>query len=146
LALLVDGAVQVVPAAMNGDVSLIHTPRSADRSCETVPALLELGHVSNHPYHDGGVGNGDAGIGHQLDEIAIRQSIADVPAHAQFDDLGVEAAPAVDRVTRDRPGHRGLRSKTGTILCEARGCNRTVLSCTVRVPSKSLQHSSENIE
>src|SRR5882672_11084594 len=36
LALLVDGAIQVVPAAMNGDVSLIHTPRSADRSSETV--------------------------------------------------------------------------------------------------------------
>jgi hypothetical protein len=63
---------------------------------------------------------------HQLDEIAIRQSVADVPAHAQFDDLGVEAAPAVDRVTRDRFGHRGLRSKDGTILCEAHRCTRTV--------------------
>src|SRR5882672_12738331 len=30
LALLVDGAVQVVPAAMNRNVGLVHTPRSSD--------------------------------------------------------------------------------------------------------------------
>jgi hypothetical protein len=71
LALLVDGGVQVVPAAMDGDVSLIHTPRSADRSSETVRALRELGHVSDHPSHDGRVRHSDAAIGHQLDEVAM---------------------------------------------------------------------------
>src|SRR5882672_6089664 len=86
---------------------------------------LELRHVSDHPSHDGGVRQGDTAVSHELDEVAIRESIADVPAHTQFDDLGVEAAPAVDRVTRDRLGHRGLRSKDGTILGEARRCNTT---------------------
>ena len=70
--------------------------------------------------------HGDTAVSHQLDEVAIRESIADVPAHPQFDNLGIEAAPTVDRVTRDRLGQRGLRPKDGTILCEARGCNRTL--------------------
>ena len=71
LALLVDGAVQVVPAVSKRDAGLIHTPRSADGSSETVPALFELGHVSDHLSHDCCVRHGDAAIGHQLDEIAI---------------------------------------------------------------------------
>src|SRR5882672_7010490 len=85
---------------------------------------LELRHVSDHPSHDGGVRQGDTAVSHELDEVAIRESIADVPAHAQFDDLGVEAAPAVDRVTRDRLRHGGLRSN-GAILSDARRCTRT---------------------
>src|SRR5882672_1540282 len=48
LALLVDGAVQVVPTTTNRDIGLVHTPRSADGSSETVPSLFELGHVSDH--------------------------------------------------------------------------------------------------
>src|SRR5882672_10410414 len=47
-ALLVDGAVQVVPTTTNRDIGLVHTPRSADGSSEKVPSLFELGHVSDH--------------------------------------------------------------------------------------------------
>jgi hypothetical protein len=49
------------------------------------------------------VGNDNAALSHHRHEISITQPVGDVPAHAQFNDLGVEPAPSVNRVTRDRP-------------------------------------------
>jgi hypothetical protein len=66
------------------------------------------------------VRHGDTAVSVELDEVAIRESIADVPAHAHFDDLGVRSRASDRSVTRDWLGHRGLRSKDGTILSEAR--------------------------
>jgi len=71
LAVFVDGALQVVPTTADRDTGLVHAPRSADGSSETIPALLELGHVANHPPHDRGVRHGEATIRHKLDEVTI---------------------------------------------------------------------------
>jgi hypothetical protein len=40
-----------------------------------------------------------------LVQVPIGQPISDIPAHAQLNDVGVERAPAVDRVTGDRLRH-----------------------------------------
>src|ERR1700690_506459 len=40
----------------------------------------------------------DAALGHHLHKISIRQPIGDVPPHTQFNDVGVEHPPAIDRV------------------------------------------------
>src|ERR1700690_314960 len=52
----------------------------------------------------------DAALGHHLHKISIRQPISDVPAHAQLDDVGVEYAFTVHRVTRDRLRHSAPRA------------------------------------
>jgi hypothetical protein len=54
------------------------------------------------------VRHGNAPLGHHRHEIPIAQPVSDVPADAQLDDLGMEAAPAVDGLSDYRPGHLGV--------------------------------------
>ena len=49
LALLVDGAVEVVPLRFDRDIRFVHSPRGADGVGEPAPALLELRHVAGYP-------------------------------------------------------------------------------------------------
>jgi hypothetical protein len=105
LAMLIDCPVQIVPLRLDRDVRLIDAPRRADGSGKTASSLLELGHVPGNPSQDRRVGDLDAALGHHLHEVAIRQPIGDVPAHAELDYVGVEGPLAVDRVTGDRLRH-----------------------------------------
>jgi len=110
LAMLVDRAVKVVPLRSDGDVCLIDSPRRANGSRESVPALLELRNVTSDPPKDRRMRDFDAALGHHLHKISIRQPISDVSAHAQLDDVGVEYAFTVHRVTRDRLRHSAPRA------------------------------------
>src|ERR1039457_3938894 len=67
----------------------------------------------------------DAALGHHLHKISIRQPIGDVPAHAQFDDVGIEYTFAVHRVTRDRLRRSALRQGNAISLPDASGCTKT---------------------
>jgi signal-transduction protein with cAMP-binding, CBS, and nucleotidyltransferase domain len=49
---------------------------------------------------------------HLPNEISVAQAIGDVPAHAQNNDLGVELALHIDRVTILAFGHRASPSAT----------------------------------
>ena len=49
LALLVDGAVELVPLRFDRDIRFVHSPRGADGFGEPAPALLELRHVAGYP-------------------------------------------------------------------------------------------------
>jgi hypothetical protein len=51
----VNGSVDVAPLAPDFDVSLVDPPRRIHRRAEPSPPLLERGHVTLHPPHDGGV-------------------------------------------------------------------------------------------
>src|SRR6267143_6920028 len=108
LALLVYRPIQVVPFASNRDVSLIYSPGGAHASRITVPALLELGYIPNHPSQNRCMRNHDAAFGHDFNEVSIAQPIRDVPAYAQLNDVGVEYSSAVNGITSDRPGHSHL--------------------------------------
>src|ERR1019366_2718333 len=68
----------------------------------------------------------DAALGHHLDEIPIRQPIADIPAHAQLNDVGVECPFAVDRVTGDRVRHSAPRAIRFCSLPDAPRCTRAL--------------------
>src|ERR1700694_3817195 len=103
--LLVHGSVQIVPFALDRDVRLINTPGATDRAGKSIPALFKFRNISNHPSHDRRVRNADAALGHHRNEISIAQAIADAPAHAQNNDLGVELALYIDRVTILAFGH-----------------------------------------
>jgi hypothetical protein len=47
----------------------------------------------------------NAALGHHRHEIPIAQSVGDVPADAQFDDLGIEAAASVNGISDNWLGH-----------------------------------------
>ena len=52
------------------------------------------------PAQDRRVLYNDAALGHHGHQVPIAQPIGDVPANTEFDDLSLEPAPTVDRVTR----------------------------------------------
>jgi hypothetical protein len=52
LAVLVDGAVQVMPLALDRDVGLVDSPGGSNRFGEPSPPLLELRYVASYPSKD----------------------------------------------------------------------------------------------
>ena len=125
LAVLVDGAIQIVPLGFDRDVRLIDTPRRADHPREPVPALLKFWDVSRDPPEDRAMRDLDAALRHHLDQIPIRKSIGDVPTHAQLNDVRVEGALAVNRVAGYRLRHSALLHGP-RILPDAPECTRTI--------------------
>jgi hypothetical protein len=43
-----------------------------------------------------------------LPQSSAAQPVGDVPADAQLDDLGIEAATSVNGISDNRPGHLGI--------------------------------------
>ena len=105
LAVLVDGAVQVMPLALDRDVGLCDSPGGPNRFGEPSPPLLELRYLASYPSKDCRVGDLDVALGHHLHEVAIGKPIRDVPPYAELDNVGIEGALAVHRVTSDRLRH-----------------------------------------
>jgi hypothetical protein len=88
--------------------TLIDAPGIIHRTCEAVPPLLKLRHIANNPAMNGGVRHGNASLRHHWHEIPIAQPLGDVPADAQLDYLGIEAAPAINEISRYRLCHLGV--------------------------------------
>jgi len=65
------------------------------------PSLLELRHIANHPTMNRRARHGNAALGHHRHEIPIAQSVRDVPAYAQLDDLGIEPPPSVTGISNN---------------------------------------------
>jgi hypothetical protein len=85
----------------------------------------------------------DATLCHHLDQVPIRQPIADIPSHAQLNDVGVEGTLAVHQVTGYRFRHSAPRAKAahftdchemhqnriGSLALPPRAADRCVHSC-----------------
>jgi hypothetical protein len=52
----------------------------------------------------------NAALGHHRHEVPIAQSVGDVPADAQLDDLGIEAATSVNGIADYGPGRLCISS------------------------------------
>jgi hypothetical protein len=109
-AVLIDSAIKIIPLAQNFYISFVHAPGSIHRPCEAVPSLLELRHISTQPKNRR-VRHDNAALGHHRLEIPIAQSVGDVPAHAQLDDLGIEPATSVNGISNNWLGHSAPRGR-----------------------------------
>src|SRR3981081_937976 len=69
--LLVHGSVQIVPFALDRDVSLVNAPGTTDRAGKSIPALLKFRNISNHQSHGGPVKNGHATFSHHRNQISV---------------------------------------------------------------------------
>jgi hypothetical protein len=65
-------------------------------------------HIANHPTMNRRVRHDNSALGHHRPEIPIAQSVGDVPADSQLDDLGIEPAPSVNRISDNWLGHFGV--------------------------------------
>src|ERR1700730_17940034 len=68
--LLIDGTIEVCPAALHLYICLITTPRSAHRTSVPAPALLEFRDVPLHPAQNRRVGQLDPALAHHIRQIA----------------------------------------------------------------------------
>lgn len=64
----------------------------SDRFRETAPALIELWCISLNSAKDCRVSDLQASLGHDLGQVAVRQLIAQIPAHKQNDDFLLEVS------------------------------------------------------
>jgi len=66
-------------------------------------------------------------LGHHFDQVPVRQSVRDIPAHAQLNDVGVKRAFAVDWVTVNRLRHPTPRQTVSGSLPDVPRCTRAEL-------------------
>ena len=72
------------------DVGLIYAPGITHRQGVLVPALFKVRHIPLHPSQDGRMNQGNAALGHHLDEVTGAEFERQVPPDAQDDDFLVE--------------------------------------------------------
>ena len=81
LAVLVDRAVEVGPAAGDLDVCFIDEPAISCRVSQRARSVDEFGRERLHPPIDRHVIHHDGALGQQLLHIAVGQSVPQIPAH-----------------------------------------------------------------
>src|SRR3569833_204185 len=123
-AVSIDGPIQVVRSASDGDVCFVHTPGRIHRLRVASPPLLILWDIPKHPAHDRRMSHGNAALGHHGSQIPVTEPVGDVPAHAQLDDVHGEPTPTEEGVARDCTGHAGL-ALLGFDAVLFRQCTRT---------------------
>jgi hypothetical protein len=84
--LLIDCTIEVNPSPSDFDVSLIHTPRCANRLRIATPLFLKLRNITLDPSKDCCLGYVDSSHVHHLDQITIAEFVGDVPTNAENDD------------------------------------------------------------
>ena len=91
--LRIKGSIEVHPLLFHLDVRLVHKPRVV-RGFEVGPtALLQFWCIALDPAIDRRMINVQAPFEQHLFQIAVAQSISEVPADAQQNDVGLEMTP-----------------------------------------------------
>jgi hypothetical protein len=96
-AMLIDGAIEVGPSPSDSDISLVHSPRCADRSSISLPPLLELRDVALNPSEDRCMRDIDTALGHHLHQVTVAKFVVDVPSNTENDDCAIEVAATEER-------------------------------------------------
>ena len=92
-ALLVDGAVQVFPDALDLDVRLIHSPAGTDRALVFPGHLLDERQETNRPPIDRRMVDRHAALFHHFFQVPVAQRVCYVPANADQDHIDRKAHP-----------------------------------------------------
>ena len=92
-AVLVDGAVEVFPDALDLDVRLVHAPAAADRALVLAGHLLDERQETNRPPVDRRMVDRHAALFHHLLEVPVAQRVGRVPADADQDHVDRKAHP-----------------------------------------------------
>jgi hypothetical protein len=101
LTVLIDRTVQVDPAASDLDAGLVDKPALTGRVAGGPCGVKERRGEPLHPPVDSHVINLDAAFGQKFLDVAVRQAIAQLPAHRDRDHLTREPVPRWR--TRRRP-------------------------------------------
>jgi hypothetical protein len=98
-ALFINSAVEIHPLTAYLEVGLVHTPGIANRPLISLPALLELRHVTYDPSQNRARGDPDAEFPGQLGQVPVTKLKAQIPPYAGKDHLICEPTTTKERVT-----------------------------------------------
>jgi hypothetical protein len=115
LAVLVDRAVEIGPAAGDLDVGLVDEPPVTRGVTSWPGGVDELGSEGLHPADDRDVVDLDAALSEQLLNVAVRQPVTQIPAHSDRDHLAREPVPGRSERARPRANHTISLSQPATI-------------------------------
>ena len=110
LARSIDSPVEISPPAADPHVGLVYSPRGASRRREAAPAFVELRCIPLNPAKDCRMGDRQASLYHHFDQIPVRELVAQVPVHAQTDDLLFEVSTFEQVVLTRVTTHSSQRS------------------------------------
>lgn len=82
---------------LDSDISLAHSPRSADGQGMATPVLLKVGDIALNPSESSRAGDADAPLGHHLHQVPIAKFVCDLPTGAENNDGTMEAANTEDK-------------------------------------------------
>src|SRR5262247_4428509 len=89
----IDGAVEVVPVLLDLDIGFIHAVGIVGHVQVWSAPFVEFGGIALDPAKYGRMIDGDASFPQELFDIAIAQSIPEVPADRTEDDISLKVAP-----------------------------------------------------
>ena len=95
---LIDRTVEVDPPTGDLDIGFIGEPAIAQSVSARLGCVDHQGREALYPAVDRDVVDGDATFGEQFFDVAVGQSIAQIPPHRQHDDLTGEAKPRETRL------------------------------------------------
>ena len=116
----IDGPVQVAPATLNSNVSLVHAPGLVSRLKMAPEPLLEFGRIALYPAPHGGMIRFQAAFLQQLLHVPKRQGITQVPADRAKNKLRFCLSPLEDRWSGC---HHGVHSAYQHVAFKS--CNTT---------------------
>src|SRR5262245_13687156 len=93
LALGIDSAVEVMPYFLDLDVGFVHAIRIIRRLEMGATAAVELRGIALHPAKHGRVIDRETPLAHQFLDIAVAQSIAQIPPHTTHNDFRLKVTP-----------------------------------------------------
>jgi hypothetical protein len=89
----IDRPVEIRPRSFDLDVGFVNASGVIGGFEMRLRALLQFGGIVLHPAIDGCLFHRESPFPHHLFEVAVAQRVAQVPPHAQHNDLGFEMAP-----------------------------------------------------
>src|SRR6266542_825942 len=99
LAVLVDGAIDVVPAAADPSIGLVDSPVLTDRRSKLASCLAKQRQIALHPAKDGALIDKDAAFGQPFANFRVTKAVAHIPASGEGNNV-VRKGAARERRTR----------------------------------------------
>ena len=84
---LIDGSIDIVPAAADPSIGLVDSPVLTDRRSKPASCLAKQRQIALHPAIDGALIDQDAAFGQPFADFRVTEAVAHIPADGQGDDV-----------------------------------------------------------
>src|SRR5262249_40535234 len=98
-------SIEIRPSSFNLYICLVTAPGPVDWARIPAPTLFKFRNIALYPAQNRGMRQGNASLGHDLDQIPGTQLETQVPPHAEDNDFAIEVS-SFEQIHSSRPsGH-----------------------------------------